>query len=42
MVYTKQLFSEKTALDLGDNKGIFLYVIKNQNDVVSRGKIVVE
>ena len=42
MVFSKLLASEKTALDLGDNKGIFLYVIKSQDTVVSRGKIVVE
>ena len=42
ILYTKPLTSEKTALDLGNSKGIYLYLIKGQNTIIARGKLVVE
>lgn len=43
LILSKQLNSEHTWLDFGKNKGIYLFVLVNeQGNIIERGKIIVE
>jgi len=43
LVYSKQITAEKTILSLENNKGMFFFLVVNENkEIVGRGKLVIE